>query len=236
VLWEPKLCKRPSSNKPKTRIGSKWNGSANYIFRFPRTFIASRVVRFKLHLRPKGLASSHFSDNDLPPLPPNITPIKAFADFLRYLYECASTYIQTTHASGRDLWNSVKTRTEFVLSHPNGWEGAQQNQMRQAAVLAGLIPDTQEGHTRIQFVTEGEASLHFCVRNGLATDAMKVSVCSLLLYIVFKCRENSQDGQGIMIVDAGGGTVDLSSYFMTLAPTSFEEIAPTECRSDMKVS
>jgi hypothetical protein len=35
-----------------------------------------------------------------------------------------------------------------------------------------------------------------------------------------------------VIVDAGGGTVDLSAYFMSLTPSSFEEIAPAECGSD----
>ena len=38
-----------------------------------------------------------------------------------------------------------------------------------------------------------------------------------------------------MIVDAGGGTVDLSAYFMTLSPASFEEIAPAECESKIVV-
>jgi hypothetical protein len=33
-------------------------------------------------------------------------------------------------------------------------------------------------------------------------------------------------------VDAGGGTVDLSAYYMTLTPASFEEIAPAECESE----
>jgi hypothetical protein len=33
-----------------------------------------------------------------------------------------------------------------------------------------------------------------------------------------------------MIVDAGGGTIDLSAYYMTTSPASFEEIAPTECK------
>lgn len=47
--------------------------------------------------------------------------------------------------------------------------------MRRAAVQASLIPDNDDGHGRIQFVTEGEASLHFCIQNGLTTDAMKVS-------------------------------------------------------------
>jgi molecular chaperone DnaK (HSP70) len=39
-----------------------------------------------------------------------------------------------------------------------------------------------------------------------------------------------QDGQGVIIVDAGGGTIDVSAYQMTTAP-SFEEIAPAECKS-----
>ena len=32
-----------------------------------------------------------------------------------------------------------------------------------------------------------------------------------------------------MIVDAGGGTIDLSAYCMTLSSPAFEEIAPAEC-------
>ena len=32
-----------------------------------------------------------------------------------------------------------------------------------------------------------------------------------------------------MIIDAGGGTIDLSAY--TTTHTSFEEIAPAECES-----
>ncbi len=44
--------------------------------------------------------------------------------------------IQTALISGRQL-------KDYVLSHPNGWEGTQQSQMRSAAILAGLIP----GHT-----------------------------------------------------------------------------------------
>jgi hypothetical protein len=46
--------------------------------------------------------------------------------------------------------------------------------MRTAAVQAGLIPDNENGHSHISFVTEGEAGLHFCVQNGLINDAIKV--------------------------------------------------------------
>jgi hypothetical protein len=128
---------------------------------------------FKLHLRSKVGAGRGVS-SDIPPLPLNKTVVEVFADFLRYLLECASSYIQDTHANGPDLWNSVKSDIDFVLSHPNGWEGTQQSEMRRAAVLAGLVPDNRNGHSRLSFVTEGEASLHYSVQNGLPAGVMKV--------------------------------------------------------------
>ncbi|KAF8805181.1 hypothetical protein BYT27DRAFT_7192862 [Phlegmacium glaucopus] len=172
---------------------------------------------FKLHLRSKVGAGRSVSD-DIPPLPLNKTVVEVFADFLKYLLECASSYIQETHVNGTDLWSSVKSQIDFVLSHPNGWEGAQQNEMRRAAVLAGLIPDNTSGHSRISFVTEGEASLHFCVQNGLPAGAMT-------------------NGNGIVIVDAGGGTIDISSYSRNSnsRKESFEEIAAPQCHFEGSV-
>ena len=111
--------------------------------------------------------------------------VEVIADFLRYLLECASSYIQDTHANGPDLWNSVKAHIDFVLSHPNGWEGTQQSEMRRAAILAGLVPDNASGHARLSFVTEGEASLHFSVHNGLPSGAMKVRMQLRSKIIVF---------------------------------------------------
>jgi hypothetical protein len=68
----------------------------------------------------------------------------------------------------------MESDIDFVLTHPNGWEGAQQSQIRRAAILAGLIADTVEGHSRLKLLTEGEASLHFCLGNGLASDSLTV--------------------------------------------------------------
>jgi hypothetical protein len=139
--------------------------------------------RFKLHLRPKALMSTHIKDEDVPDLPPNKTAVDVLSDFLVYLYNCAKVFIQETHANGVELWRSVAQTIQFVFSHPNGWAGVQQNQMRSAAVLGGIIPNTEEGRSRIEFVTEGEASLHFCIANGLASEAMKVclAVCAFLV-------------------------------------------------------
>jgi hypothetical protein len=131
---------------------------------------------FKLHLRPIIEASRNIA-NEIPPLPLNKTVTDVLGDFLKYLFKCASSYIQDTHANGPDLWASVEKDIDYVLSLPNGWEGIQQTQMRLAAVQAGLIPDMTKGHARISFVTEGEASLHFSIQNGLPSGAMKVSGC-----------------------------------------------------------
>ncbi|KAI8977711.1 hypothetical protein BD414DRAFT_538976 [Trametes punicea] len=169
------------------------------------------VSWFKLHLRPQTLDSEGIWRLDLPPLPAGKSVTDVFADFMRYLFACTERYITQTHANGESLWSSVKDRFEFVLSHPNGWEGLQQGKMRQAALMAGLIPDTPGGHERVHFVTEGEASLHFCIRSGLTADIIT-------------------DGQSVMIVDAGGGTVDISSYsFMSTSPLCVEEIASADC-------
>ncbi|PIL34591.1 hypothetical protein GSI_03370 [Ganoderma sinense ZZ0214-1] len=167
--------------------------------------------RFKLHLRPEHLDATAISQHDLPPLPPDLSAVDVLADFLDYLFACTRRYICETHSNGESIWASVQDNTVFVLSHPNGWEGLQQSKMRQAAVAAGLVPDTREGRSRVRFVTEGEASLNFCINNGLATDAV-------------------QAGESVIIVDAGGGTVDVSSYrFLSTSPISVEEVTSPEC-------
>jgi hypothetical protein len=105
--------------------------------------------------------------------------VQVFGDFLRYLYDCTQLFIEETHAGGQELWASVEARTEFVLTHPNGWEGAQQALMRNAAAYGGLVPDTPDGHAHIHFVTEGEASLHYCIGNNYASELIKVFCSSI---------------------------------------------------------
>ena len=115
----------------------------------------------------------------LPALPRGKSSVHVFGDFLGYLFRCTRSFIIDTHANGGAMWRAVENDLQFVLSHPNGWEGAQQTKMRRAAVYGGLIPDTDAGKARIRFVTEGEASLHACVLNGLANDVLSVSPRSI---------------------------------------------------------
>jgi hypothetical protein len=107
--------------------------------------------------------------------------LQVYADFLRYLLQCARTYIVDTYAGGDVIWDNAKDGMMYVLTHPNGWEGLQQTQLRTAAVLAGLIQTEAASLARIQFVTEGEASIHFCITNGLAPESLEVWPDLLLL-------------------------------------------------------
>ncbi|KAJ6580173.1 hypothetical protein DFH09DRAFT_325777 [Mycena vulgaris] len=161
---------------------------------------------FKLHLRPP------MDGPKIPPLPYRKRITEVLADFLLYLFESAKTFIQETHPNGPDLWLSLENNIQFVMAHPNGWEGKQQSQMRIAAGMAGLISESDE-QDRLRFVTEGEASLHFCIQNGLGSNAIA-------------------RGDGVVIVDAGGGTIDLSTYRMVKKSNGrqeYQEISPPQC-------
>ncbi|KXN81408.1 Heat shock 70 kDa protein 12B [Leucoagaricus sp. SymC.cos] len=178
---------------------------------------------FKLHLRPQTTSSASVSD-EIPPLPPGKTSIDVFADFLGYLNNCARTYIRETHVDGNSLLASGKV--EFILSHPNVWEGAQQTLMRNAAVRAGLISSAHSDRDRISFVSEGEASLNLCIDKGLTNESIRVR---LILIPRYRTHCRPQRGEGVTIVDAGGGTIDLSTYALKRdSTTEYEETAPSQ--------
>ena len=127
------------------------------------------------------------------------------------------------------MWRSLENNIQFILTHPNGWEGPQQQQIRRAAEIAGLIPGGDEHADRIHLLTEGEASLHFCVTHVLASDSLSNLAIVQPDDFVEEIVEES-DRQGIIVIDAGGGTIDLSAYSVKLSPPrEFKEIAPAEC-------
>ena len=85
-----------------------------------------------------------------------------------------------THSNG--LWTSVASNIDFVLTYPNEWGEVYKYNIRRAVILAGLIPDTLEGNSRIQLLTEGEARFQFYNDNrpGLTWDHN--TVCGRHLY------------------------------------------------------
>jgi hypothetical protein len=138
------------------------------------SFCPQAPLRFKLLLRPNN---SYATNEEIPRvnLPPGKTLVTVFADFYTYLFERLRTFICETHASGDLIWDSVKNDIDFILSHPNDWAGAQQSVMKDAAIVAGLVSNDVDGRARINFVSEGEASFHYCISSGLLEEAIKVS-------------------------------------------------------------
>jgi hypothetical protein len=55
---------------------------------------------------------------------------------------------------------------------------------------------------------------------------------SSLLFRLFKLNAVLQNGDGIIIVDAGGGTIDISAYAQASSSKGISviEIAPPECK------
>jgi hypothetical protein len=194
----------------ETAEDERWVKAERYVLNCSLAIRFHIKTRFTLHFGSRVAAGRQVA-NDIPPLPLNKTVVDVFADFLSYLLECASSFIQDTHANGAYLWASVKDQIDFVLSHPNGWAGPQQVKMRKAAILAKLVPDTAAGHARLSLVTEGEANFHFSLQNGLPIGAMK-------------------EGDGAVIVQAGSSTIDISSYCKN-AWHAFEEVAPSQCKT-----
>lgn len=203
-----------------------------YALYLSSTHLFSPRCRFKLHLRPDSMI--HGLQRDiLPDLPPGKTAIEVFGDFLKYLYSCARCFITESHPNGESLWQSVGSRIDFIFGHPNGWEGLQQSKMRQAAVAAGLVTDSQVDQARVHFVSEGEASLHYCLDGGLALDAIRVRRYVVHESTCFLHADVSEPkaGSEVLIVDAGGGTVDLSKYsFVTTSPITVEEVTSPDCQ------
>lgn len=173
---------------------------------------------------PSAEAKNHMSTG----LPRGKTIIDVFSDLMGYLFKSTKSLFISSDINAESRWNSASL--ELVLTHPNGWGGLQQGQLRAAAVQAGVIPGTKEGLSRVHFVTEGEASFNFCVTHTQAGETLKVwhqsNHHALVYYLTYQ-----QFGDSVLIVDAGGGTIDISSYtVLKNAPLQVEELFQPKCQ------
>ena len=116
---------------------------------------------FKLHLRPANLdIDPDFSPGEIPQ---DLTIQNIYSTFLRYLFDETGQFIETSLSDGKSIWSQVRGRADFVLCHPNGWEGQYPESLRHAAVEAGLVPSYDEAQRRMTFLSEGEASALTCL-------------------------------------------------------------------------
>lgn len=143
----------------------------------PSPFIPLRASRFKLLFGPKKAVKLGLHC----PLPPNKTKEDVLSDYLQYLYDCTRDFIEDTRPDGVFLWRSLSGDIHFVLSHPTTWGGKQHDVLRNSMAQSGLLPDAHS--SRITFVSEGEANLHYIMRHrhelGLGGDVSPIDTHSL---------------------------------------------------------
>ena len=139
---------------------------------------------FKLQLMLSG--NTYIDPINLPPLPPGKSEIDVAADYLFKLRQAMRGQLQKTLG---EVFNREERNIRYFLTVPAIWNDAGKAATRAAAIQAGFLRD--ENDNRLTLITEPEAAAMFCSKTGLLN---------------LKIRD------AVLIVDCGGGTVDLIAY------------------------
>ncbi|KAF9883176.1 hypothetical protein FE257_003896 [Aspergillus nanangensis] len=143
-----------------------------------------KVEWFKLQLMLSG--NTYIDPINLPPLPPGKSEIDVAADYLFKLRQAMRAQLQKTLG---EVFTREERNIRYYLTVPAIWNDAGKAATRAAALQAGFLRD--ENDNRLTLISEPEAAALFCAKTGLL---------------------NLKIGDAILIVDCGGGTVDLIAY------------------------
>ena len=177
-----------------------------------------KLSLLKLHLHPESMKrdeqppayASAGSAFEIPELPDGVPLDQVYTEFLRYVHDTVHDYFIKSTPNGANIWDRLQNDAVIVLCTPNGWDISQQTFLRNVAIKAGLV-DEHNADRRVEFITEGEASVHYALAytkstNWLSNDTM------------------------FMVTDAGGSTVDSTLYECKSAdPLVLEEVCASEC-------
>ncbi|KMP07396.1 hypothetical protein DIZ76_017150 [Coccidioides immitis] len=143
-----------------------------------------KVEWFKLQLMISG--NTYIDPINLPPLPPGKSEIDVAADYLFKLRGAMRNQLLKTLG---EVFTREERNIRYFLTVPAIWNDAGKAATRAAAIQAGFLRD--ENDNRLTLITEPEAAAMFCAKSGLLSLKMH---------------------DAILIVDCGGGTVDLIAY------------------------
>ncbi|KAF8319244.1 uncharacterized protein EI90DRAFT_2683104 [Cantharellus anzutake] len=164
---------------------------------------------FKLHLHPQTMKEKY--NLTLDPLPDGVPLSTIYEDLFGYLIKhTQDTFIHRV-LDGAHVWKTYIPSADVVIAHPNGWGLREQDFMRRAVVAANIVPES-ESHARIFFVTEGEASVHYCMFHADLVSQLKPNV-------------------EFVVCDAGGSTVDTTTYSVSVVRPQLQlrEAKPSAC-------
>lgn len=166
----------------------------------PNNSLAKDIIQlrfFKLYLDPEGTYGN--TSLNMQALPRGKEPLNVIADYLRQLHLTAIGRMKKTLG---DVYDREQDNIKYFLTVPAIWDDAAKANMRIAAVEAGFVDNKDD--RRLSLISEPEAAALYCVRNKLLS---------------------LKRGDAILIVDCGGGTVDLIAYQVE----EEEPLAVSEC-------
>ncbi|PVF96878.1 hypothetical protein CPB86DRAFT_786515 [Serendipita vermifera] len=176
---------------------------------------------FKLHLHPESMKISDLpppyenpnaenSQIEIPNLPHNTTLSQIYSNFIEYLYIKTKKFFIESSPNGQQVWDRLESRIVMIFCIPNGWDISQQTFIHKAVIESGIIGEG-EADERIDFITEGEASVHYALAH---TSHMRWVKSNFMF----------------TIIDAGGSTIDSTLYeCKTTEPLCLEEVCASEC-------
>ncbi|KAL7310416.1 hypothetical protein PS15m_009919 [Mucor circinelloides] len=135
------------------------------------------------------------------PLPEGKSPVGVISDFLRVFHEHVCEQLQKTTL----LHDFRQEQYQYCLTVPAIWSDESKAIMREASIKAGIIEQDDPIH-RLELISEPEAAAAYCE---------------------YKYKSwNLSNGNTFMIVDAGGGTVDLITYLIedVTPPRTLKEV------------
>ncbi|RUS14379.1 hypothetical protein BC937DRAFT_93917 [Endogone sp. FLAS-F59071] len=188
-------CKNLTAIRYKTEplglVVESWGYSArrNHMTKASDKSTCRYFDRFKLYL-------DEVAAQKLPELPSGFIALDIIADYLHNLYLRALKDIQSTWGANIRPNNIV-----WFLTVPAMWSEKAKQDMREAAVVAGLVsPEDINNKDRLNIVLEPEAAAMYCCQQSEQ-------------YLL-------QPGETFMIVDAGGGTIDLTAHEILYDPVA----------------
>ncbi|KAI8889431.1 actin-like ATPase domain-containing protein [Backusella circina FSU 941] len=170
--------KTPTLNfyQGNTKEMTQWGNAARIKMQRPKSRNSVLLKQYKLYL------DENIAKN-LPPLPNGLTIVEAISDYLREFHKHIINELKKGFAK-----NYEQHQFRYCLTVPAMWSDKAKSIMRDAAITAGLI--LQSDHRdRLMLISEPEAAALYCEK---------------------KCEQfNLRHNDKFMICDAGGGTVDL---------------------------
>lgn len=159
-------------------------------------------------LPPYGSLDNGFVAN---PLPPFVAIDQIYTDFMKYLMENTRLSFEKNIPNGAAIWRRLRSTMVVVLTTPNGWDFTQQSVLRKSAIAAEVVSDNK-AYDLLEFVTEGEASVHYVLNYSQSKSWLAPSSI-------------------FAVIDAGGSTIDSTLYECksTHPRIVLEEACASEC-------